>query len=72
MKGRITRGAVACSWRFAFFMLRVSLHDMRGLAGWPPCHRVGALEYVGGDFAHDASGRKWRDLSLKRDRSPGQ
>jgi hypothetical protein len=38
---------------------------------WPLCHRVGTLEYVGGDFARDASGREWGDLPIKRDRSPG-
>jgi hypothetical protein len=40
---------------FAFFVPRVSLHDMWGLA---PCHRVGTLALVGGDFARDASGRE--------------
>jgi hypothetical protein len=35
---------------------------------WPPCHRVGTLVHVGGDFAHDASVREWGDLLLKRDR----
>jgi hypothetical protein len=39
---------------------------------WPPCHTVGTLVHVGGDFARDASGREWGDLPLKRDRSPGQ
>jgi hypothetical protein len=39
---------------------------------WPPCHRVGTLEYVGGDFARDASGCEWGDLPIKKDRSPGQ
>jgi hypothetical protein len=37
---------------------------------WPSCHRVGTLEYVGGDFARDALGIEWGDLPLKRDRSP--
>jgi hypothetical protein len=23
---------------------------------WPPCHKVGTLVHVGGDFARDASG----------------
>jgi hypothetical protein len=39
---------------------------------WPPCHMVGTLEYVGGDFARDASGHEWGDLPIKRDQSPGQ
>jgi hypothetical protein len=30
------------------------------------------LEYVGGDFACDASGREWGDLPIKRDRFLGQ
>jgi hypothetical protein len=39
---------------------------------WPPCHKVGTLVHVGGDFARDASGREWGDLPLKRGRSPEQ
>jgi hypothetical protein len=39
---------------------------------WPPCHRVGTLEYVRGDFVRDASGREWGDLPIKRDQSLGQ
>jgi hypothetical protein len=33
---------------------------------WPPCHKVGTLVHVGGDFARDASGGEWGDLPLKR------
>jgi hypothetical protein len=25
---------------------------------WPPCHKVGTLVHVGGDFARDASGAR--------------
>jgi hypothetical protein len=39
---------------------------------WPPCHRVGTLVHIGGDFARDASGREWGNLPLKRGRSPEQ
>jgi hypothetical protein len=31
---------------------------------WPPCHRVGTLEYVGGDFARDASGGASGEICL--------
>jgi hypothetical protein len=34
--------------------------------GLAPCHRVGTLETIGGDFAHDASGREWGDLPFKK------
>jgi hypothetical protein len=33
---------------------------------WPPCHRVGTLVRIGGDFARDVSGREWGNLPLKR------
>jgi hypothetical protein len=39
---------------------------------WPPCHKVGSLVHVGGDFTRDASGARVGDLPLKRGRSPGQ
>jgi hypothetical protein len=38
---------------------------------WPPCHRVGTLVRIGGDFARDASGREWGNLSLKGVHPPG-
>jgi hypothetical protein len=63
--------AVACSLRGGSPSLRFGSASLtRG--AWPPRHRVGTLEYVGGDFARDASGREWGDLPIKRDRSPGQ
>jgi hypothetical protein len=31
-EGAHNRGAIACSWRFSFFALWVSLYDMWGLA----------------------------------------
>jgi hypothetical protein len=37
----------------------------------PRVIRKGASEYVGGDFARDASGLKWGDLPLKMGRSLG-
>jgi hypothetical protein len=55
------RGVVACSF----------MSVCMTCGAWPPCHKVGTLVHVGGDFAHDASGREWGDLPLKRGRSPG-
>jgi hypothetical protein len=51
------------AWRLAFFALRASC--MTCEAG-PPCHRMGTLVRIGGDFARDASGREWGNLPLKR------
>jgi hypothetical protein len=70
-EGAFNRGAVACSLRGGSPSSRFgSVSLTRG--AWPPCHRVGTLEYVRGDFAHDASGHKVGGLPIKRDRSPGQ
>jgi hypothetical protein len=33
---------------------------------WPPCHKMGTLVRIGGDFARDASGREWGNLPLKK------
>jgi hypothetical protein len=33
---------------------------------WPPCHKVGTLVYVGGDFARDASGVRVGRSSFKK------
>jgi hypothetical protein len=64
MKGRIPQGSCTLLVRwFAFFVLRVSLYDMWGLA---PCHRAGNLVHAGGDFACDASGREWGNLPFKK------
>jgi hypothetical protein len=64
-------GAVARSLRGGSLSPRFgSVSLTRG--AWPPCHRVGILEFIGGDFARDASGREWGDLPIKRDQSPGQ
>jgi hypothetical protein len=56
-------------WWFAIFAFRVSLYDMWDLA---PCRRAETLEHVGGDFARDALGREWGDLSLKGIDLPGR
>jgi hypothetical protein len=32
----------------------------------PPCHRMGTLVRIGGDFARDSSGRERGNLPLKR------
>jgi hypothetical protein len=32
----------------------------------PPCHRMGTLVRIRGDFARDASGREWGNMPLKR------
>jgi hypothetical protein len=49
--------------RFAFFAPQASC--MTCGAG-PPCHRVGTLVCIGGDFARDALGRERGNLPLKR------
>jgi hypothetical protein len=33
---------------------------------WPPCHKVGTLVHVGGDFAHDASGARVGRSAFKK------
>jgi hypothetical protein len=49
--------------RFAFFALWTGCMTCEA---WPPCHRMGTLVRIGGDFARDASGRERRNLPLKR------
>jgi hypothetical protein len=70
-EGAHNRGAVARSLRGGLPSSRFGLVSLTHGAR-PPCHRVGTLEYVGGDFARDALGREWGDLPIKRDRSPMQ
>jgi hypothetical protein len=33
---------------------------------WPPCHKVGTLVHVGGDFARDASGARVGRSAFKK------
>jgi hypothetical protein len=49
--------------RFAFFVLRASCMTCEAC---PPCHKMGTLVRIGGDFARDASGRERGNLPLKR------
>jgi hypothetical protein len=46
--------------RFAFFVLRASCMTCEAC---PPCHKMGTLVRIGGDFARDASGRE-REICL--------
>jgi hypothetical protein len=49
--------------RFAFFALRANCMTCEA---WPPCHRMGTLVRIVGDFDRDTSGRERGNLPLKR------
>jgi hypothetical protein len=61
-EGACNRGAVARSFFGSVCMT---------CGAWPPCHKVGTLVHVGGDFACDASGPRVGRSAFKRGRSPG-
>jgi hypothetical protein len=52
--------------RFAFFVLWDQRASCMTCEVGPPCHRMGTLVRIGGDFARDASGRERGNLPLKR------
>jgi hypothetical protein len=49
--------------RFAFFALWASCMTCEA---WPPCHRMGTLVRIGGDFARDAFGARAGKSAFKR------
>jgi hypothetical protein len=64
-EGAHNRGAVACSLCGGSPSSRFGPACMTWGA-WPPCHRMGTLVRIGGDFSRDASGHERGNLPLKK------